>query len=172
MQTIFRTYQKGTFRSALTSTKSVSNAQSYKHARYYDSDVARCLSTDPWADQYPEWSTYNYVLGNPIMYIDPTGNGAEDWVKKPNGDIVWDPNAVSPETTQPGDKYVGKSGKGTDDEGNMVTYNPDGTKSVQNESQTVIYGHKTVVNKTADATPWMTTALQEWKAGVKEIPKG
>ena len=144
----------------------------YRGARYYDSDIARFLSTDPWADQYPSYSTYNYVLGNPIMFIDPTGKGAEDWVKKPTGDIVWDPNAVSPETTQPGDKYVGKSGKGTDDEGNMVTYNPDGTKSVQTESQTVIYGHKKPVNRTEDLTPWMTTALQELKNGVKEIPKG
>ena len=143
----------------------------YRGARYYDSDVARFLSTDPWANQYPEWSTYNYVLGNPIMYIDPTGNGAEDWVKKPTGDIVWDPNATSPETTQSGDKYVGKSGKGTDDEGNMVTYNPDGTKSVQTESQTVIYGQKKNAVSTS-RTPWMETALQEFKNGVKEEPKG
>ncbi len=143
----------------------------YRGARYYD--VARFLSTDPWADQFPAWSTYTYVLGNPIVFIDPTGKGAEDWVKKPNGSIVWDPNAISPETTQEGDKYVGKSGKGTDDEGNMVTYNPDGTKSVQNESQTVVIGYRKSENTTPTSkTPWMETALQELKLGVKEVPKG
>lgn len=49
----------------------------YRGARYYDSDVARFLSTDPWANKYPAWSTYNYVMGNPVMLIDPTGKGAE-----------------------------------------------------------------------------------------------
>ena len=51
----------------------------YRGARYYDSDVARFLSTDPWADKYPSWSTYNYVMGNPIILTDPTGKGA-DWI--------------------------------------------------------------------------------------------
>ena len=123
----------------------------YRGARYYDSDVARFLSIDPWADQYPSWSTYNYVLGNPIMFIDPTGNGPTDWVKKPDGSIEWDPNAISPETTQPGDKYVGKSGKGTDDEGNMVTYNPDGTKTVtQSEGEAVVIGVRGKTNPNSD----------------------
>lgn len=51
----------------------------YRGARYYDSDVARFLSTDPWAAKYPSWSTYNYVAGNPVMLIDPTGKGPE-WI--------------------------------------------------------------------------------------------
>ena len=49
----------------------------YRGARYYDSDVARFLSTDPWADKYPAWSTYNYVMGNPLRLIDPTGKGVD-----------------------------------------------------------------------------------------------
>ncbi len=49
----------------------------YRGARYYDSDVARFLSTDPWQAKYPEWSTYNYVIGNPIKFTDPTGKGVE-----------------------------------------------------------------------------------------------
>ena len=36
----------------------------YRGARYYDSDIARFLSTDPLAADYTAWSTYNYVLGN------------------------------------------------------------------------------------------------------------
>ncbi len=73
MQTIFRTYQKGTSISALTSTKSVLNAQSYKHARYYDSDIARFLSLDQKASKYPSLSAYNYVGAMPIIAIDPDG---------------------------------------------------------------------------------------------------
>jgi RHS repeat-associated protein len=53
-------------------------ALDYRGARYYDSDVARFLSVDPLANKYPAWSTYNYVLGNPISYIDPTGRSAEN----------------------------------------------------------------------------------------------
>ncbi|AEA43728.1 RHS repeat-associated core domain protein [Fluviicola taffensis DSM 16823] len=49
----------------------------YHGARYYDEDLARYMSVDPWADKYPAWSTYNYVMGNPIKFIDPTGKGVE-----------------------------------------------------------------------------------------------
>lgn len=45
----------------------------YRGARYYDSDVARFLSLDPLAAKYPMLSPYNYVAGNPIIFIDPDG---------------------------------------------------------------------------------------------------
>jgi RHS repeat-associated protein len=50
----------------------------YRGARFYDSDVARFLSLDPLAAQFPEWSAYNYVLGNPVMFVDPDGK-SPDW---------------------------------------------------------------------------------------------
>ena len=62
----------------------------YRGARYYDSDIARFLSTDPWADQYPAWSTYNYVIGNPVKFVDPTGKGPTDWfVNKKTGTVIY-----------------------------------------------------------------------------------
>ncbi|WP_430406838.1 RHS repeat-associated core domain-containing protein [Fluviicola sp.] len=73
MQILFRTYQKGTFTSVLTSTKSVLNAQSCKHVRYYDSDVVRFLSLDPLASKFPALSTYVYVADNPVVLVDPNG---------------------------------------------------------------------------------------------------
>ncbi|MBS1582000.1 MAG: hypothetical protein JST66_07370, partial [Bacteroidetes bacterium] len=48
-------------------------------ARYYDSDVARFLSLDPLAANYAGWSAYNYVMGNPISLVDPTGRSATKW---------------------------------------------------------------------------------------------
>ena len=45
----------------------------YRGARYYDSDIARFLSLDPLAAKYPMLSAYNYVAGNPIIFIDPDG---------------------------------------------------------------------------------------------------
>ena len=56
----------------------------YRGARYYDSDVARFLSTDPWANKYPAWSTYNYVIGNPVKFVDPTGKGPGDLFATPD----------------------------------------------------------------------------------------
>ncbi len=42
-------------------------------ARWYDPAVARWNAVDPLASDYAAWSTYNYVMGNPIKFIDPDG---------------------------------------------------------------------------------------------------
>ena len=49
----------------------------YRGARYYDADLARFLTLDPLANKYMGYSPYNYVLGNPVMLIDPDGNEAQ-----------------------------------------------------------------------------------------------
>jgi RHS repeat-associated protein len=67
----------------------------YRGARFYDSDVVRFLSLDPLAAKYAAWSAYNYVLGNPVRFIDPTGEsvddiiieGKEDYAKEVFNDI-------------------------------------------------------------------------------------
>ncbi len=45
----------------------------HRGARFYDADVGRFLSLDPLAAEYPTESTYLYVGGNPIAYIDIDG---------------------------------------------------------------------------------------------------
>ncbi len=35
--------------------------------------MGRFLSLDPLAADFPSWSDYNYVLGNPISFVDPDG---------------------------------------------------------------------------------------------------
>jgi RHS repeat-associated protein len=42
-------------------------------ARLYDSDIGRFFGVDPLAGKYVEWSSYAYVMNNPIILIDPTG---------------------------------------------------------------------------------------------------
>lgn len=53
----------------------------FRGARYYDSDLAMFLSVDPLAADFVDWSPYNYVLGNPIRFIDLDGKAPEE--KKP-----------------------------------------------------------------------------------------
>ncbi len=45
----------------------------YAGARYYDPKISIWLSVDPFAEEYPNWTPYNYTLQNPVNYIDPNG---------------------------------------------------------------------------------------------------
>jgi len=58
----------------------------YRGARFYDSDIGRFLSVDPLAADYANWSPYNYVLGNPVRYVDPDGRKADDIIISHNGE--------------------------------------------------------------------------------------
>jgi RHS repeat-associated protein len=56
----------------------------YRFARYYDSDIGRFLSVDPLAADYVSWSPYNYVMGNPISFVDPDGKAI-----RPTSNDAW-----------------------------------------------------------------------------------
>lgn len=40
--------------------------------------AGRWLSPDPLAEEFPEWSPYNYTMNNPIRFTDPTGLAPKD----------------------------------------------------------------------------------------------
>ncbi|MEZ4826250.1 MAG: RHS repeat-associated core domain-containing protein [Bacteroidia bacterium] len=42
-------------------------------ARWYDPAAGRWWGVDAMAEKYYGWSGYNYVMGNPLKYIDPNG---------------------------------------------------------------------------------------------------
>lgn len=46
-------------------------------ARWYDATVGRWWSVDPMAMEYENWSSYHYVLDNPMIMVDPTGMDAK-----------------------------------------------------------------------------------------------
>lgn len=46
--------------------------------RMYDPAIARWNAVDPLAEDFYSWSPYNYVLGNPIMLVDPDGKAASE----------------------------------------------------------------------------------------------
>ncbi|HJS00411.1 MAG TPA: RHS repeat-associated core domain-containing protein, partial [Flavobacterium sp.] len=64
-------------------------------ARMYDPRVGRWFARDPSESTYPSYSTYNYVLNNPIYLIDPNGKSPFDWYKNKLGNYVYDKNIKS-----------------------------------------------------------------------------
>ena len=48
---------------------------SYFGSRYYSSDLSIWLSVDPMAHKYPSLSPYVYCENNPVMLVDPNGEG-------------------------------------------------------------------------------------------------
>ncbi len=60
----------------------------YRGARFYDGEIGRFLSVDPLAMEYAGWSTYNYVLGNPVRLVDPTGKSAQSPIFDENGNFL------------------------------------------------------------------------------------
>ena len=46
--------------------------------RWYDPAVGRWGGVDPLAEDYYSWGTANYVMGNPIRFIDPDGMSVDN----------------------------------------------------------------------------------------------
>lgn len=52
--------------------------EAYSEATLRPEIISRWFSVDPLAEEFPEWSPYNFVKNNPIIYIDPDGRAPVD----------------------------------------------------------------------------------------------
>jgi hypothetical protein len=76
--------------------------------RENDTRLGRWWSLDPLSAKYPWQSPYVSMDNTPTLKIDPSGMGTTDFVKDKAGNIKWDNNANSKETTKKGETYLGK----------------------------------------------------------------
>ncbi len=111
--------------------------------RGYDSQIGRFHQIDPLAALANDWSPYNYVLNNPLLYNDPLGltltpeepgvehdpfNGGAytDWVRdKKSGAVYFDPAVHGPQDLKPGQTYIGPEIIITDADGNPIGFGND-----------------------------------------------
>jgi hypothetical protein len=63
--------------------KKIINGYSQEETKYSEATlrpeiVSRWFNPDPLSDEFPSWSPYNFVMNNPIRFIDPDGRAPVD----------------------------------------------------------------------------------------------
>ena len=56
-------------------------------ARNYDPEIGRFMGVDPHFMNYPNLSPYHYVMGNPLLYLDPNGRDTTLYLRQETANI-------------------------------------------------------------------------------------
>lgn len=98
-----------------------------------NSSSSRWYSIDPKADEFTSYSPYNFVMNNPLRFVDPDGQAPQDWIRV-GKKTFFDKNVNSQEqaTAKYGSdaKDLGKTFKEKD-----ATYYADGSAFFKNETK-------------------------------------
>ena len=75
-------------------------------ARQYNPTLARWTAKDPLSEFFYRNSSYIFCVNDPINFTDSEGLMGY-WIQSVDGNIYWDEEAISPETTKEGELYMG-----------------------------------------------------------------
>lgn len=132
------------------------------HARMYDQQTGHFPNPDPLSEKFSSWSPYVYSYNNPVRFGDPTGMSGKDWVEKKNGDIYWDENATSQETTKEGETYRGKTYQR-----DKIWVNVNVRGNVENGVMRESYNENRRMSY-ENLTPWVDQAFEEMAKNISE----
>lgn len=76
--------------------------------------ISRWMSPDPLAEEFPEWSPYNFVMNNPLRFVDPLGLAPEDLILK------FESEEAKTQTQANLDAGLGKGGASIDENGKVT----------------------------------------------------
>jgi RHS repeat-associated protein len=107
----------------------------YMHARYFSAHLGRFMSVDPDPQSVDmarpqSWNKYSYVLGNPLVYVDPRG---EKWFRVDDEWLFFeDVDVIEVVTVNDNGENSSVQLQGEDsvvffDGGTLTLLNPDGT---------------------------------------------
>ncbi|QTY28293.1 hypothetical protein IGB25_03390 [Flavobacterium sp. CS20] len=133
--------------------------------RYYNPKTSLWLSVDPLAEKFPGWSPYNFVMNNPINFIDPDGR-APEWVPDSEGNLIAEKGdnaqtladfqgiSYSEAEKQLQDQgYIDNNGKSTLKIGDKVELDNVYTRSIENSTSDLTLDKAIAGTSTTGATP-------------------